>query len=138
MAIAASDATFGFPGVKTGGAPAVMAPYVVNAIGPRRAANLFMTGRVIDAWHAQGIGLVDEVVYASALGDAAEALATELLQNGPQTVREGKRLAWDVWGHPRDGMMEETARRYARGRFSEEGREGLAATLERRKPRWAP
>jgi methylglutaconyl-CoA hydratase len=138
MAIAASEATFGFPGVKTGGVPAVMAPYVVNAVGPRRAASLFMTGRTIDAWQAQGIGLVDEVVYASALGEAAEALAGELLENGPQTVHEAKRLAWDVWGHPRDGVMEETARRYARSRFSEEGREGLAATLERRKPRWAP
>lgn len=138
MAIAAADATFGFPGVRTGGVPAVMAPYVVNAIGPRRAAALFMTGRVFDAWHAQGIGLVDEVVYASALGDAAGALAEELLQNGPETVHEAKRLAWDVWGHPRDGFMEDTARRYARTRFSDEGREGLKAQLEGRKPSWAP
>lgn len=138
MAIAASDATFGFPGVKTGGVPAVMAPYVVNAVGPRRAAALFMTGRVVDAFHAQAIGLVDEVVYASALGEAAGALAGELLQAGPNTVHEAKRLAWDVWGHPRDGMMEETARRYARSRFSDEGREGLAATLGRRRPGWAP
>jgi methylglutaconyl-CoA hydratase len=137
MAIAAADATFGFPGVRTGGLPAVMAPYVVNAIGPRRAAALFMTGRVIDAFHAQGIGLVDEVVYASALGEAAGALAGELLLAGPSTVHEAKRLAWDVWGHPRDGMMEETARRYAKSRFSEEGREGLAATLEHRRPGWA-
>ncbi len=138
MAIAAADATFGFPGVKTGSIPAVVAPYVVNALGPRRAAALFMTGVMVDAEEAQTIGLVDMVVDAAALDDAAAGLTEMLLQNGPEAVHEAKRLAWDVWGHPRDGFMEETARRYARTRFSDEGREGLKAQLEGRKPRWAP
>ena len=136
MAIAASGARFSFPSVKTGGVPSVIAPYVVGALGPRRTASLFMTGRTFGAEHAMAIGLVDEVT--DDLAGAAERLAWEVFENGPEAMREAKRLVWDVVHHDRDGRMAEVSRSYARTRFSEEGREGLAATLEGRKPRWAP
>jgi methylglutaconyl-CoA hydratase len=137
MAIAAADATFGFPGVQNGAIPTVVAPYVVNAVGPRRAAALFMTGVMVDAAEAQGIGLIDMAVEPGDLGETAAGFAELLMQNGPQAVFEAKRLAWDVWGHPRDGFMEETVKRWVRSRFGEEGREGLNAALEGRKPGWA-
>jgi methylglutaconyl-CoA hydratase len=136
MAIATSGARFGFPSVKMGGVSSVIAPYVVGAIGPRRTAALFMTGRGFDAEEALHIGLVDEVT--SNMANSAERLAREMFENGPEALREAKRLVWDVALHARDGQMAEVARRYARTRFSEEGREGLAATLEGRKPSWAP
>lgn len=135
MAIATQGARFGFPSVKGGGVPALIAPYVVGAIGPRRTAALFMTGRMFDAGHALTIGLIDEV--AADLGAAAERLALEVFENGAEAMRESKALAWDVVGHPRDGQMHEIARRYARNRLGPEGREGMAATLEGRKPGWA-
>ena len=135
MAIATPGARFGFPSVKGGGAPSMIAPYVAAAIGPRRTAALFMTGRAFDAGHAQAIGLIDEI--ADDLDAAAEKLIAEVLQNGPQAMQEAKALVWDVWGQPRDGQMDEIARRYARNRLGEEGREGLAATIEGRKPGWA-
>jgi len=116
--------------------PSVIAPYVVGALGPRRAAALFMTGRTFDAEHAHAIGLIDEVT--DDLAGAAERLALEMFENGPEAMREAKKLVWDVALHPRDAQMDEIARRYARSRLGEEGREGLAATLERRKPGWAP
>jgi methylglutaconyl-CoA hydratase len=108
----------------------------VGAIGPRRAAALFMTGRMFGAEHALAIGLIDEA--ADDLAGAAERLAREVFENGPEAMREAKQLAWDVLGRARDGHMDEIARRYARNRLGEEGREGLAAILEQRKPRWAP
>ncbi|HEY4030258.1 MAG TPA: enoyl-CoA hydratase-related protein [Caulobacteraceae bacterium] len=136
MAIASTTARFGFPSVKMGGVPAVIAPYVAAAIGPRRTAALFMTGRVFDARHALAIGLIDEA--DDDLAAAAERLAREVFENGPEAMREAKKLAWDVIGHDRDAQMDEIARRYARSRLGEEGREGLAATLEQRLPNWAP
>jgi methylglutaconyl-CoA hydratase len=136
MAIAASGARFGFPSVKMGGVPSVIAPYVVGALGPRRTAALFMTGRTFGAEHAHAIGLVDEVT--DDLAGAAERLAREMFENGPEAMREAKRQVWDVALHARDAQMDEIARRYARSRLGEEGREGLAATLEGRKPSWAP
>jgi len=135
MAIATPGARFGFPSVKGGGVPSIIAPYVAAAIGPRRTAALFMTGREFDAADAQVFGLIDEI--ADDLDAAAESLIGEVLQNGPQAIREAKALVWDVWGQPRDGQMDEIARRYARNRLGEEGREGLAATIEGRKPGWA-
>lgn len=135
MAIATPGASFGFPSVKGGGVPSVIAPYVAAAIGPRRTASLFMTGRMFDAAHALAIGLIDEI--AEDLDAAAERLALEVLENGPQAMMEAKALVWDVWGRPRDERMDEIARRYARNRLDEEGREGLAATIEGRKPGWA-
>jgi methylglutaconyl-CoA hydratase len=136
MAIATSGARFGFPSVKMGGVPSVIAPYVAAAIGPRRTAALFMTGRAFGAQHALAIGLIDEAT--DDLAGAAEALAREVFDNGPEAMREAKRLVWDVALRARDSHMEEVARRYARNRLGEEGREGLAATLEGRKPGWAP
>src|SRR6201996_5207043 len=135
MAIAASGARFAFPSVKMGAVPSVIAPYVAAAIGPRRTASLFMTGRVFGAEHALAIGLIDEAT--DDLAGAAEQLAREVFDNGPEAMAEAKRLVWDVVHHDRDGRMAEVSRSYARTRFSEEGREGLAATLEQRRPRWA-
>ena len=136
MAIAASGARFGFPSVKMGGVPSVIAPYVVAALGPRRTAALFMTGRTFGADHALAIGLVDEAT--DDLAGAAETLAREVFDNGPEAMREAKRLVWEVALRARDSHMEEVARRYARSRLGPEGREGLSATLESRKPDWAP
>ena len=135
MAIATPDARFAFSSVKGGGVPSVIAPYVAAAIGPRRTASLFVTGRAFDAQQALAIGLVDEI--AEDLDAAAEALAGEVLENGAAAMQEAKALVWDVWGQPRDGQRDEIARRYAKNRLGEEGREGLAATIEGRKPGWA-
>ncbi|MEI9889611.1 MAG: enoyl-CoA hydratase-related protein [Caulobacteraceae bacterium] len=135
MAIATQGAHFGFLSVKGGGVPSIIAPYVAGAIGPRRTAALFMTGRMFDAGHALTIGLIDEV--AADLDAASARLTAEVLENGPEAMRESKRLAWDVVGHARDGQMDEIARRYAKNRLGVEGREGLAATIEGRKPGWA-
>ena len=136
LSVATPDARFGFPSVKGGGVPSMIAPYVSAAIGPRRTAALFMTGRMFDAPHALAIGLIDEV--AGDLDAAAGRLAAEALENGPEAMDEAKRLVWDAWGTPRHHHMGEIGRRYAKNRLGEEGREGLAATLEGRKPGWRP
>ncbi len=138
MAIATADASFAFPEVKGGAAPAMAAPYVVNAIGPRQAKNLFMTGRTFDVAHALRIGLIQEIVEAGQLDEVANRLAEEALDNAPGAMHAAKRLVWDVWGRPLNHALQEgTARTFARLRLGEEGREGLNAALEGRRPNWA-
>jgi methylglutaconyl-CoA hydratase len=138
MAVAASDARFAFPEVKMGGVPAVVAPYVVNAIGPRQAKNLFVTGRAFDAAYAQQIGLIQQIEDAGGMDAVIHRLTAEAMQNAPAAMHDAKRLVWDVWGRPLDhGLKDETAKRFARTRFSEEGREGMTAALEGRRPSWA-
>jgi methylglutaconyl-CoA hydratase len=117
----------------------MVAPYVVNAIGPRAAKALFTTGRTFDAAHALAIGLVQEVVEGTeGLAAAQERIAGDILQSAPEAVRLAKALAWEVWGRPIDrDLTEDCARRLAKRRVSEEGREGVAAAVEGRLPIWA-
>jgi methylglutaconyl-CoA hydratase len=138
MAIATADARFAFSEAKLGLAAATISPYVIEAIGARRARGLFALGRAFDAATALRFGLVDEVVADSeALGAAAEALAGEARAAGPVAVAESKRLVAHVAGRPIDhALMTETAHRIARIRVSEEGQEGVRAFLERRPPDW--
>jgi methylglutaconyl-CoA hydratase len=139
MAIAARDASFAFPDVKSGLIPAVVSPYVIRAIGPRRATALFATGAALDAERARAMGLVGDVVAdGAALSAAKDALVSEILTSAPGAVAEVKHLVRDVTGEPiGHALLEETARRMARTRFEPEGREGLAAFLAERKPDWA-
>jgi methylglutaconyl-CoA hydratase len=138
MAIAVADARFAFSEVKLGLVAATISPYVVSAIGPRRARSLFATGRVFSAQEANAFGLVDEVVEtALALDAARDRIARATMDCGPTAVAESKRLVDHVAGRPIDhALMSETAHWIARIRVSREGREGVAAFLERRRPDW--
>jgi methylglutaconyl-CoA hydratase len=139
LAIATKDAKFAFSEVRLGLIPAVVSPYVVGAIGPRTARQLFATARVFDAAHAEKIGLVDEVVADAAALDAAhDRIAREIMACAPDALAEAKRLVEDVSFERIDHeLMELTAKRIAAARVGAEGQEGVRAFLERRKPSWA-
>jgi methylglutaconyl-CoA hydratase len=139
MAIATKDARFSFSEVKLGLTPATISPYVVSAIGPRRARSLFATGRLFDAAFAREIGLVDEIVDGGPeLVEAKERISADIMACAPGAVADAKRLVEHIIGRHLDGaLMEETARRIAARRVSDEGQEGVRAFLDRRKPSWA-
>jgi methylglutaconyl-CoA hydratase len=139
LAVATTDARFAFTEVRLGLVPGTVAPYVVNAIGPRQARALFATGRVFDAAEAARIGLVTEVVAdAEALAAARDRIADDILVCAPGAVTDAKRMVAEVAGREIDhGLMELTARRIAAARAGEEGQEGVRAVLEGRRPSWA-
>jgi methylglutaconyl-CoA hydratase len=139
MAVAVKGAKFAFSEVKLGLIPATIAPYVVEAVGPRTARALFMTADLFDAEAAKAYGLVDRVLDSADRIDGFIAdFATGMKACAPGAVGEAKRLVNHVARHPIDhSLMEETAKRIARARVSREGQEGVAAFLEKRKPRWA-
>jgi len=139
MAVATERSTFAFSEVKLGLTPATISPYVIRAIGARNAKALFATGRVFTAAEARGFGLVGQVVADAAAFDAVRAdLSTAIKACAPGAVADAKDLVNDIEGVEIDrGVMEETAKRIAARRVSEEGREGVLAFLERRKPGWA-
>jgi methylglutaconyl-CoA hydratase len=96
-----------------------------------------LTGERFDAARAQEIGLVHEVVPEPALASTVEGIAGEILKCGPAAVATAKALIREGLALPRDAAIEFTARTIARVRVSPEGQEGLAAFLEKRKPRWS-
>jgi methylglutaconyl-CoA hydratase len=124
VAVAATDATFGFTEVKLGIVPAVISPFVLPKIG-QQARRYFLTGERFDAQTALRIGLVHEVTEE--LDPTVQRIVEELLSSGPNAVREAKTL---IRERP-DG--DETANIAARMRTSEEGQERLRAFLERRR-----
>jgi methylglutaconyl-CoA hydratase len=126
--IAAPDTVFAFSEVKLGIVPAVISPFALAKIGPAHARRYFVTGERFDAQTALGIGLIGEV--ADDLDAAVERVVAELLSAGPTAARWAKRLVRERPDGP------ETARWIAERRTSDEGQEGLAAFLERRKPTW--
>lgn len=138
-AVAVAGARFAFSEVKLGLIPATIAPYVIEAIGPRRARSLFATGEVFSADQALSFGLVDQVVASpEALDGVIQTLADGMKACAPGAVGDAKRLVHDVAGQGIDtGLMQETAKRIARARVSEEGQEGVRAFLDKRKPAWA-
>jgi methylglutaconyl-CoA hydratase len=138
VALATRDAKFAFSEVKLGLIPATISPYVVDAVGPRWAKALFCTGAVFDAARAHEIGLVQEIADdRQGLGDIENRLIADVMRAAPQAVLDAKKLVWRVWGEKIDeGLMQETARLIAKKRVGEEGREGVRAFLEKRKPSW--
>lgn len=139
LAVATTSARFSFSEVKLGLVAATISPYVIEALGPRRARGLFATARIFDAAFAEHIGLVTETVAdRPALEAAAHRIAAEMLACAPGAVEDSKRLVEDVTGRMIDrDLLELTAHRIAAARVGDEGQEGVRAFLERRKPRWA-
>lgn len=138
MAVALKGTKFAFSEVKLGLIPATIAPYVIEAVGPRRARALFCTANLFDADYAAHVGLVDAVVPdGEAMQGFVDQLSRSLISCAPGAMGDAKRLVHAVARKDIDsGLMDDTARRIARARVSEEGQEGVRAFLEKRKPRW--
>ena len=137
MAVASSDAVFSTSEVKFGIIPAVISPYVLRAIGARHALRYFQSGERISAERALVIGLVGEVAAPEQLDAAVAALVQTLLAGAPSAQRAAKELIAAVHGSPIDDTTkEQTARRIAAQRATPEGRDGVAAFLDKRPPVW--
>lgn len=137
IAIASTEAAFSLSEVRLGLIPSVISPYVIAAIGEREARRYFLTAERFDAMEARRIGLVHEVVDSDALDEAVAKIAGQLLKGGPQALAAAKKLIADVSRRSMDDALSaETARRIAAIRVESEGREGLAAFLEKRPPAW--
>jgi len=137
MAVASLDATFATSEVKFGIIPAVISPYVLRAIGPRQALRYFQSAEKISAERALAIGLVHEVTPVDGLDAGVAALVEQLLAGGPTAQRAAKDLIEAVTGRPIDeSTLEDTARRIATQRATAEGRDGIAAFLDKRPPAW--
>ena len=137
IAIAVDTANFALTETRIGLIPAVISPYVLNAIGERAARRYFLTAERFDAAEALRIGFVHQVVPAADLAAAGETIVATLLGCGPNALREAKRLIRRIaHGAIDDAMIEETATSIARIRATPEGKEGVSSFLEKRKPGW--
>jgi methylglutaconyl-CoA hydratase len=137
IAVAVDTAQFCLTEVRLGLIPATIGPHVVRAIGARQASRYFLTAETFTALMARELGLVHEVCAANDLDAVIERVTTHLCQASPSALTESKRLIRDLATLPIDANTAAlTADRIADVRASADGREGVQAFLERRKPRW--
>ena len=137
FAIAAPTAEFVLSEVKLGLIPAVISPHIIRCIGGRAANRLFLSGRKFMAQEALALGLVSDVIGDDEIDQHVEALTRQLLDNAPQAMAAAKELVRFVAGKPVDrAVIDGTIERIATRRASAEGKEGLSAFLEKRRPNW--
>ncbi|HUQ28577.1 MAG TPA: enoyl-CoA hydratase/isomerase family protein [Usitatibacter sp.] len=140
IAVASQGATFALSEAKLGLIPAVISPYVVAAIGERAARRYFLTAERFDAAEAWRLGLVHDIASnESELDDKLGEIVDALLACSPAAQMEAKALIRAVAGRPvTSELIQDTAERIAKMRASPEGREGVAAFLEKRRASWVP
>lgn len=137
IALASVEAVFCFSEVKIGLIPAVISPYIILAIGARQAQRYFLTAEKIEAPKALSLGLVHELVAPSELLTRGYALAQTLLTCSPGALKAIKQLVQKLVHTPlSDTSIQQTIEAITAVRVSNEGKEGLAAFLEKRLPNW--
>ncbi|WP_353084022.1 enoyl-CoA hydratase-related protein [Stenotrophomonas sp.] len=137
IAIASTSARFGLTESRLGLLPAVISPYVIDAIGPRQARRWFATGEHFDAETALRIGLVHQLIELERIDEAVQRQLGLLDKAGPVASSSAKDLVRRVaLGRDRDATDRDNAALIARLRVSAEGQEGLGAFLDKRSPHW--
>ena len=127
---------FAYPEVHHGfpPSPALMALFL--AVGRKKAMELVLTGRRIDAREADRIGLITKAVTAGILDAELQQLLAGLLRSGPDAIRRTKEFVWhsDEAGHR--AAMTSAVDSISLGLASPQAREGIAAFFDKRKPNW--
>ena len=137
VVVASQSASFCLSEVRLGLIPATISPYVIRAIGERQARRYFLTAERFDAHEAKRVGLIHDAVEDSQLDHHVAGVVHTLLSCSPHAMDEAKRLIRDVSCATIDQeLIADTVRRIAEVRSSEQGKEGVQAFLQKRKPTW--
>jgi len=135
--LATPSTKFGFTEARIGFVPALVSAFAVLQIGDKRARDLLLTARIFDANEALRLGLVNEVVAPEDLDARVQSLAETLVAVSPQSLAATKRLLVaqnKLW---LDAAIAAALDEHEAARGTQDFREGVAAFLEKRKPRWA-
>ena len=138
VVVAAEGARFGLPEVTRGLVAAAGGSIRLPRMIPeKRALEMILTGRRFDAAEALQLGLVSRVVAPGDLDAAATELAETIAANAPAAVRESLALVRATRGVPEAEAWRQSAAAWSRVLSTADAREGAAAFLERRAPRWS-
>ena len=137
IAISVKIVDFCLSEVRLGLAPATISPYVIRALGARASQRYFLTAETFDAKKARQLGFVHERVNEDSLTDTVAQLCAKIVNNSPDAVKTCKRLLHDIAGETiTDELIADTVKEIADIRSSKQGKEGVQAFLQKRKPNW--
>lgn len=136
LAIAAEEARFATPGVRIGLFCSTPMVAVSRSIGRKRALEMLLTGRPIDAHTAAEWGLVNRVVPAAELDRAALELAGQIASASPLTLKIGKQAFYRQIDAGQEEAYRLMSRTMAENAMTCDAQEGMTAFLEKRRPTW--
>ena len=136
LAVAAEGARFATPGVKIGLFCSTPMVPLSRAVGRKRALDMLLTGRPIDAATALEWGLVNRVVPAEALEDEVTALVEAIVRSSPLTVAIGKEAFYSQIELDEHRAYDLTRSVMAMNAGTGDAQEGMCAFLEKRPPTW--
>lgn len=136
LAVAADDARFATPGVKIGLFCSTPMVPLSRAVGRKRALDMLLTGRLVDAATALDWGLVNRVAPAVALDDEIAALVEAIARSSPLTVGIGKEAFYSQIELDEHRAYDLTKAVMAMNARADDAQEGICAFLEKRPPEW--
>ncbi|HCH55293.1 MULTISPECIES: enoyl-CoA hydratase-related protein [Aeromonas] len=138
IVLASDDARFCLSEVSLGLVPAVISPYVVRAMGMRQARRYMLSAEPFDAITACRLNVAHRLCAPEKLLSEGRALGMRLCRNGPQAMKETKRLLAAIEHQPGHQHEEITVETIARVRVGLEAQEGMQAFFDKRPPNWRP
>ena len=137
LTYADENTVFSLSEVKIGVVPACISPYVTKRVGEYGARELMLTGMRFKGNDAERHRLINKSLAGDALDEYVESVISLLRTSGPKAMAHCKKLIFNISNKETlEEALESTARIIAEIRASEEGQEGMAAFLEKRKPKW--
>src|ERR1043166_7157780 len=135
--IAAEHTKIGYPEVRRGLVAGLVMTFLRRQLRERDLRELLLASELIDAKRAQEIGLVNRVVPSGELETTAQRIAAAILQGAPGAIANSKRLREELWSSSVADDVAIALRHHMEARESDEAKEGIAAFLEKRPPKWA-
>lgn len=136
IVVAADDAQFGVPEIDVGLWPYMITVPLLRSMPPKRALELMMTGRRIDATEADRIGILSRVAPVDELDAAVAELAGELASKSPAIMRLGRDSFYSVLDQPAEAALALLHSMLTVTAATDDAAEGIAAFAEKRAPRW--
>jgi methylglutaconyl-CoA hydratase len=134
--IAADKTKIGYPEVRRGLVAGLVMTFLRRQLRERDLRELLLMSELIDANRALEIGLVNRVVPPDELETTAQTIATSILQGAPGAITNSKRLMEELWSSSVADDVALALRHHMEARESDEAKEGIAAFLEKRPPKW--
>lgn len=138
IVLASDDARFCLSEVSLGLVPAVISPYVVRAMGMRQARRYMLSAEPFDAITACRLNVAHRLCAPEQLLSEGRAFGMRLCRNGPEAMKETKRLLAAIEHQPGHQHEEITVETIARVRVGLEAQEGMQAFFDKRPPSWRP
>jgi enoyl-CoA hydratase/carnithine racemase len=136
LVVAADDAQFGTPEIDVGLWPYMITVPLMRSMPPKKALELMLTGRRVDAAEAERIGFVTKVVPVAELDAAVDELASTIASKSPAILKLGRDSFYEVWDRDAADALSHLHPLLTLTTLTEDSQEGLAAFAEKRPPRW--